>query len=289
MYDMTPEEIINIIRKNNGNGIIYIEYQYYQIGLDKEWLRDISAKIADPLTVRREILLQRINGSSLSPFPREDVEYIASTMNEPIDQFFVSGFYQFDVYEKLNPSVPYIVGVDCSTGTASDNNAITIINPYTVKPVAEFKSPYIGETDYENLIETLVLEFIPRAIVVIERNSVGDGIIDHLLNDSKIANRLYYDKDKDLLQEKMKHAETTESILATKSREKTFYGVYTSGKSREDMMAILSRHVSENKDDFVTKNIITDLTKLVRSSSGKIQAASGSIIKISITNQSILE
>ena len=124
MYDMTPEEIINIIRKNNGNGIIYIEYQYYQIGLDKEWLRNISAKIADPLTVRREILLQRINGSSLSPFPREDVEYIASTMNEPIDQYFVSGFYQFDVYEKLNPSVPYIVGVDCSTGTASDNRLL---------------------------------------------------------------------------------------------------------------------------------------------------------------------
>ena len=196
-------------------------------------------------------------------------------MNEPIDEFFVLDFYQFDVYEKLSPTIPYIVGIDCSTGTASDNNAITIINPYTVKPVAEFKSPYIGETDYENLIENLVLEYIPRAIVVIERNSVGDGIIDHLLN-SRIANRLYFDKDKDLLEEKMRQAEVTEKILATKAKEKTFYGVYTSGKSREDMMAILSRRVSENKDDFVTKNIITDLTKLVRSASGKIQAAPGS-------------
>lgn len=195
-------------------------------------------------------------------------------MNEPIDEFFVLDFYQFDVYEKLSPTIPYIVGIDCSTGTASDNNAITIINPYTVKPAAEFKSPYIGETDYENLIENLVLEYIPRAIVVIERNSVGDGIIDHLLN-SRIANRLYFDKDKDLLEEKMRQAEVTERILATKAKEKTFYGVYTSGKSREDMMAILSRRVSENKDDFVTKNIITDLTKLVRSASGKIQAAPG--------------
>ena len=273
-YDKAISEIIEIIRKNRGNGIIYIEYQYYQIGLTNEWLRNISDKINDPLTTRREILLQRLHGSSLSPYPREDIEYISQTMKNPIDRLFVLSYFQFDVYEKLDTYTPYIVGVDCSTGTASDNNAITIIDPYTVRPVAEFKSPYIGETEYEELIIDLVSEHIPRAIVCIERNSVGDGIIDHLLK-SKIADRLYFDKDRDLIKNKMQEAENIESMLKARAKLKTYYGVYTEGTSRETMFSILSRRIHENKDDFVTKNIIEDISGLVRTTSGKIEAGPG--------------
>ena len=39
------------------------------------------------------------------------------------------------------------------------------------------------------------------------------------------------------------------------------------------MFAILAKRVSENKDDFITKNIIRDLSRLVRRPSGKIEAA----------------
>ena len=69
-YDDGPAKILEMIRKNNSNGIIYIEFHYFQIGLTNAWLRTISNQIGDPLTVRREILLQRIHGSDLSPYPR---------------------------------------------------------------------------------------------------------------------------------------------------------------------------------------------------------------------------
>lgn len=274
-YDKSVSEILKMIEKNRSNGILYIEYQYYQIGLTNAWLRNISNKIGDPLTVRREILLQRLHGSNLSPYPREDIEYIASTKREPIDEIFILSYYRFDIYEELKKNIPYIVGIDCSTGTVKDNNAITALNPYTLKPAAEFKCPYIGETLFEELIESFVLNYVPRAIVCIERNHVGDGIIDHLLNKSKIANRLYYDKDRDLVQARMKEASTVESMLKAKATLKSYYGVYTEGKSREDMFTILSRHVNERKDDFVTKNIIEDISGLVRTSSGKIEAGPG--------------
>ena len=74
-YDDGVAKINERIKKNNSNGIIYIEFHYYQIGLTNDWLRNISNKINDPLTVRREILLQRLHGSDLSPYPREDIEY----------------------------------------------------------------------------------------------------------------------------------------------------------------------------------------------------------------------
>ena len=96
----------------------------------------------------------------------------------------------------------------------------------------------------------MIQNHIPRAVLCIERNSVGDAIIDFLL-DSPIAGNLYFDKDKDFLEERMRQHETVESMLKREAKQKTYYGVYTSGQSRTDMMSILARHVNEYKDKFV--------------------------------------
>lgn len=271
----TDEDIQNYFdaQGEDCNKIIYIEYSYKQIGKTEKWLKDISAKIGDPLTVRREILLQRLHGSSLSPFPQEDIEYIVEAEKKPIDELWLLDYYRFDIYKRLDRSIPYLVGVDCATGTNGDNNAITIINPYTVEPDAEFECSYIGETMYENLIKELA-KHIPRAVFIIERNSMGDGIVDHLLH-SPLAPRLYFDKNKDLVAETNKGNETIESMLKKQSSMKTYYGVYTGPQSREDMMAILARHVNEFKEKFVTHNVIRDLSRLIRTSSGKIAAGPG--------------
>ena len=111
----------------------------------------------------------------------------AETEKKPIDELWLLEYYKFDVYKILNRNTPYLVGIDCSTGTNGDNNAITIINPYTLEPDAEFECSYIGETQYELLIKELS-KVIPKAVIIIERNSVGDGIIDHLLH-SEISQR----------------------------------------------------------------------------------------------------
>ena len=131
---MTKEQMKEFAAAGGSNNIVYIEFQYYQIGLDDVWLESISNKIGDNLVVRREILLQRLHGSSLSPYAQEDMEYIVENMHKPIDILFIKDYYQFKIYEEIDPTIPYIVGVDCSTGTLKDNNAITGINPFTVKP-----------------------------------------------------------------------------------------------------------------------------------------------------------
>ena len=276
MYDWTDAEIREYIRAKGRdcNQIFYIEYDYKQIGETDEWFETISAQIGDPLTVRREILLQRLHGSSLSPYPQEDIEYIVESERKPIEELWILDYYKFDIYRKLERKIPYIVGVDCSTGTVGDNNAITILNPYTQEPDAEFECSFIGETAYEQLIIELVTKYIPRACVEIERNSIGDGIIDHLLH-SKIRDRLYFDKAKDLVDENRQSYETVESMLKKSAQIKTFYGVYTRQQNRDDMFAILSTRVNEYKEKFITHNIIRDLSRLVRTRSGKIEAGQG--------------
>lgn len=278
MYDWSDEKIEEYIASQGEdcNKIFYIEYSYSQIGLSEEWLKDISAKIGNKLTVRREILLQRLQGSSQSPFDREDLEYIIDISHKPIDELVILDYYKFDIYTPLQRDIPYIVGVDCSTGTNGDFNAITIIDPYTVEPVAEFKCNYVGETIYENIMKELV-KILPRCVLCIERNSVGDGIIDHLMH-SPIASRLYFDKNRDLMDDKMQSLQSVESMLKKEAEKKTYIGVYTTGHSREAMMAILMRHMAEFKEKFITQNITKDITNLIQKPSGKIEAASGSRI-----------
>lgn len=281
MYDMhydpndeDKNEVLQYVKNNGVNGIVYIEYQYNQIGLDNEWLKEMYNKINDPLVVKREILLQRLRGSSDSPFDQEDIEYIVSCIRDVKEELYILEHFRFDLYAEINKNKPYLVSIDCSTGTNGDNNAITIIDPYSTEPVGEFKCPYIGETQFEQVIMELIRKHIPRGIVIIERNSVGDGIIDFLLN-SPIRSNLYYDKDRDLVEDTMKSNQTVTSMLKKQAEMKKYYGVYTGTKSREDMMAILFRRVAEYKDLFVTKNITDDLSKLVRTRSGKIEAGPG--------------
>lgn len=273
IYDWNEEQVDQYISSQGKecNRIFYIKYYYYQIGLTQEWLQEISAKIGDPLTVRREILLQRLHGSSLSPFDQEDIEYIVETEHKPIDELWLLDYFKFDIYQPLNKYTAYIIGVDCSTGTNGDNNAITILDPYTIEPVAEFECSFIGETKFCKLLIELISKHLPKSVLCIERNSIGDAIIDFLLN-SSIRSNLYFDKARDLQEEKMKQNETIESMLQKQAKIKTYYGVYTEGKSRETMMSILARHVNEYKEKFITHNIIRDLSRLKRTASGKVQA-----------------
>lgn len=274
MYDWDEKQIEEYMMRQGKdcNKILYIEYSYKQTGDTEEWLADISAKIGDPLTVRREILLQRLHGSSLSPFDQEDIEFIVESQHKAIDSLWLMDYYEFKIYKKLERNIPYMVGVDCSTGTNGDNNSITILNPFTLEPDAEFECSYIGETLFEQLLKELV-KVIPRCVLIIERNSVGDGIIDHLLH-SEISSRLYYDKAKDLQGETMRGNETVESMLRKQASLKTYYGVYTS-TNRETMMSILARHVNEYKEKFVAEYVIRDLSRLIRKPNGKIEAGPG--------------
>lgn len=276
MYDMTQEEMEKFANAGNSNGIVYIEFMYYQIGLDKEWLKKFRSKYTSELTFRREVLLQRLHGSQLSPYPQEDIDMIAEKVRKPINVLLLREYYQFKVYSEWDPRIPYILGIDCSTGTNNDFNAITVINPYTEEVVGEFECSFIGEPEYERLIVELVQKYLPRSIIVIERNNIGDGILAHLM-ESPIANRLYFDRAKNLMDDSMRQYETIESMLKRKAAEKTCYGVYTEGRSRDDMFGILATRIIDNKDQFIGENLTRDITRLIRKPSGRIEAGPGSV------------
>lgn len=275
-YNMDPDKVRNILFGGNGDiddpnfqyddshiGVAYIEYSYREIGLTEKWFHETAAKIGNKLVVRREILLQRLRGSSNSPYDRDDIDAIIDLAKKPIGCITVGEFYTLDIYTELDRDRIYIMSIDCSTGSGGDNNAITIIDPYTEEPCAEFESNYIGEPAFYRVIQEIVMKYIPKAIVCIERNHVGDAIIAFLL-ESPIAGRLYFDKYKEVAEENMKKLETKESMLKAQAKMKTYYGVFTEGRSREAMFSILADRIKTHKEKFITQNITRDISKLIQ-------------------------
>lgn len=273
-YDRCISEVKDIIHINSPVNIVYIEFSYKQLGKDEKWFINACAGVSNNKTkIRREILLKRIRGASLSPFEPEDLEEIGNYQQDPIEEIYIEDVYPLYVYEKLNKNIPYIIGVDVAAGRYGDNSAITILDPYSVRPVAEFKSNITTTHKLKALLMHIIMRYIPKSILVIENNNMGSSVIDDL-RVTPIAPNLYYDSNKYFIPSSTQKLDAKGFAVLEAKNAKTF-GLNTNAKTRETMINLLFERVKEYKSDFVTRNIISDLNSLVRTPSGKIQAVSG--------------
>lgn len=274
LYDMTEDDIAAFMKANSRNGIIYIEFNYKQIGMDEEWYQKVCAVSNwDKIKIKREVLLQRIRGTSESPFDPDDLDTINGFRKEPIDEIMVNKIFTLYVYEKLDKTVPYIMGVDCATGVNNDNTVLMIIDPYTLHPVACMKTPLADAVETAQNIIHVVNRYIPKALVAIESNHLGSAIIA-ILKRSSIAANLYYDIDKAMVPDVETRLDK-HGMVINDPNNRRFYGVATTATTRPMMMQILLRHVAERKSDFICRELIDDLNNLIQKASGKIEAAQG--------------
>lgn len=258
---------------NSENNIVYIEYQYQQLGKDEAWFNKVCAVLNnDKLKIQREIFLRRMHGNSQSPYDPEDLDAIQDKKGTIKEEIYINRIFKLDIYEPLNKGRIYFVGVDVSNGYGLDNSAITVWDPYTLKTVAEFKSPHIGVKDLIKLIYVLIKKYLPKSILIVERNANGEAVLDHL-RDTDIRMNIYYDNSKEFINgvdDKL----DAEGFIKQESARRRLYGVWTGGKSREVMFSLLDDYVKNHKESFVGHNVIDDLMKLVRIRS-KIQAITG--------------
>ena len=273
-YDMPIDDVKSAIDKNSSNGIVYIEYSYKQLGKDEEWFRQVCKVVNnEPIKIKREIMLMRIHGSSLSPFEPEDLEAISELQGTIKEQITINSLYILNVYQTLDKKKCYFVGVDVSSGGGDDNSAVTIWDPYIKKTVAEFRSPFIGVKDLIKFLYILVRKYIPNCILIVERNANGEAVLDHL-RASDVSRNLYFDSSKDVISDDVDDKLDAKGFLEHQAKRRKIYGVYTQKKSREIMFDLLMTHVNEYKDGFVGQYVISDINKLVRKN-GKIQAGAG--------------
>ena len=271
-YDLGPDKAKEIIAANAENNIVYIEYSYKQLGLGEDWFRKLCKLVnGDPTAIKRELLLQRIRGSKDSPFSEEDLMAIQEIKPNVVEEHYIMDLYQLNVYKKLNPKVPYLVGVDVATGVNNDSTAVSVVNPYTLQVDAEFRSPIMGYPDLKRFLYQLVKKYIPNAVLCIEKNHGGDSVIQDL-RETVLNRNIYHSMSKDLVDDNT--AKINKGHIEREVERRRNFGVFTGVKSRALMIDLLFLTVQEHKDRLTSHFIIDDILKLVRKN-GKVQAAAG--------------
>lgn len=215
---------------------------------------------------------QMLHGSSESPYDAEDLEIINENKGRIVEELFINRVFKLDVYSPLDRTKCYFIGVDVANGYGSDNTAVTVFDPYELKPVAEFKSPNIGVKNLIEFLYVLVRKHLPRSILIVERNANGEAVLDHL-RATDISMNLYWDNSKDFLAPSV-DGRSQESIIEREAKQRKLYGVWTGSSTRPQMFALLEGHIKDYKKNFVCANIINDILKLVRKNT-KIEAGPG--------------
>ena len=273
MFDEPISQLKAQLKSTNYNGVMFIEHTWKQLKKSMAWY-EFQCNLCgyDQEVILREINLQRLAGSSLSPFTREQQLYLSSHKHRPIERIPVKTLdtiSYLDIYEKFDKRIPYIFGIDPAEGLQEDNNALIVINPFTYKIAAEYKCPYISPKDFAAFLVDFMMTRCPRALLVVEANR-GRELLQRL-SDSPFQNRVWYDADRmnHLLSEKHDaYGGIPNSVLTRKTQ-----GFITGPKSRSLLFGLLERMVMENIDCIFSENLVNECLTLIRKPTGRIEAA----------------
>ena len=272
MLDMDIKELKKIATSKSYNRFVFVEHSWKQLKLSNEWYEQQCGLVSFNVEViMREIELKRIHGSSQSPFKRKDLIYLMNHVRTPINQIdYSNNLCPIYIYEKLRLNKVYMLCVDPSEGLAQDNNAMTLIDPVTRKPVAEFQSPYISQPAFCTLLCRFLDDYCPRSVIIIESNK-GRELINRFL-ETKYRFQLYYDDGK-LGDQVIEKTDPYGRLKAEATRRRAF-GVWT-GSNRSQYFGILENIMEESKDLLLTKYLVEDTCGLIRKPNGRVEAGQG--------------
>ena len=276
LYEWDEARIKKYMSKSK-NGVCYIEFQYKQIGMGEDYFKRMVAVLnGERIKIKREILLYRIRGAADSPFNEEDLDYINANKKDPKSEIVIKDVYIIKLYDELHPEYPYIFSIDPATGSGvgSDNTAMNIIDPYTLISIGVLKTPYSDAVETSEIIVDIIMHYIPKCMLVIERNSLGSSIIA-ILARTPVSGNMYYDSTKTLEltgEDKLNR----KGYMDVSPSSRRYWGVTTMNKNRDIMTKeILTNLVQKHKDKFIAAELIDDLNNLCVKSSGRIEARQG--------------
>ena len=273
-YDYTrPGQLEELFALNTKSSFMYIRFTYQQLGADETYLeRMIKDLQSDWASIRREVLLEWANISDNSPFTQQDLDIVESLLKQPISQIQLgptASSYFMNIYKQADiVRYPPIIGVDVSGGFSQDSSAITIIDSKTTETLADFNCNYISPIDLAKLIYQLVTQYMPNAIVNIERNGgYGASVIGYLIKTS-IKRNLYFE-----IKDRVTEERFNGMRMAKKTQKVKVYGFDETRDSRNLLMEILRDRMLNHKAKFISKILYNELCTLEVKKGGRIEHA----------------
>lgn len=266
-YDLSYPELMDIIQSNTNSSFVYIKFTYQQLGKDEQWFKKICVDMRkDWPAIRREILLEWSDSSDNSPFRKEDLDMVGTLVKQPINTILLMNKYVFNIYERVDLRYPPIIGVDVSGGYNRDSSAITVIDSKTTKVCADMNCNYISTVDLSKVIYEIVNNYMPNAVVNIERNGgFGASVLSKLVTTS-IKKNLYWE-----IQDRVYEERFNGSKIQRNSRKTKVFGSDSTHDKREMLMELLHERMEYHKDKIISPIIYSELKTLEVKKSGKIE------------------
>lgn len=278
-YDLTYQQIMQIIDANTKSNFVHVIFTYQQIGRDEAWFKDMCKDMQFQWDdIRREVLLEWSENPANSPFTKEQLEAVSRLVHPPVDKKLVLGKYVLNIYNNkiplrpdMVPRYPPIMGVDVSGGYNQDSSAITIIDSYTTEVLACLNSNSISPIDLARAIYEITTRWYPNAVINVERNGgFGASVLAALIN-SKVKQNLYFEiKDRVI-------EETNDGIRIVRKKQKTRVFGLDSTKDRRDLLIeILRQRMEYHKDKFISPIIYNELKQMEVKRNGKVEHSDNS-------------
>ena len=176
-----------------------------------------------------------------------DGEILKQLVENQNEDYYIKYNNRMRVWEDPQPYYEYIIGVDVSLGRSRDFSAFHIINRYNGEQVAEF---YSNRTPINEFAEIISREgsLYNIASVIIERNTIGNNLIDWLFRLLEYEN-LWMDSDNDI-------------------------GIQITSRNRETLLTRLEEYIRMSRLKINSKRTVDELLAFVIKDNGKIQAES---------------
>jgi hypothetical protein len=272
MYSWTDAKIEQYMRTCSENNFIYIEFTWRNLGRDDAWYEDQCRELNnDRYKIKRELDLEWAYAGDTSPFLEEDLEGVMAGKVDPIGSFILPGLHRFETYkEDLDPNRRWIISVDVASGLSKDDTAVTISDPDDLRPVATFRSNKIDTAQLRRMLQSLVRRMFQNAVLVIESNNHGRGVLDELMK-TDVEKNLYWEYRERMAEKRLKNG----MVVKTSTKVK-MYGVETTVSTRAQMIEdLLFTLIREDPGCFRVGHIIDDIRRLERKKNGKIEHRAG--------------
>lgn len=267
-YDLKYGELMNIINANTKSDFVYIRFTYQQLGCSEQWFEEISKLLKGSWPdIRREILLEWATGVENSPFKEEDLEAIAGLIRQPISEVYLLGKYRFETYLQADTrTYPALIGVDVSGGYKQDSSTITIVDSLTTKVLGCMNCNYISTLDLARCIEFIVKNWMPNAIVNVERNGGYGSTVVAKLKKMGLQRNLYYEIKDVVVEERQDGVHAYKQKIRTK-----VYGLTSTKAIRQLLIDILLERVENHKDKIISPIIYNELLGMEVKRNGKVE------------------
>lgn len=203
-------------------------------------------------------MIQWTSSSDINPFEEDDIDKLLKYQKDPISSIMLQKMFKFHLYEELDPDTSYIMSVDVAGGLSRDRSAIVLSEYETMRTVGVFKSNTIDTPQLTAAIVEL-WKYIPdRTAIVIENNSYGLVVIQHLLL-TECKKAIFY----------------TETKIANSTKVKKEYGICTNKKTRPLILECMKLLILSEPETWISSLLIEEIRTLEEKKNGKIEHADG--------------